>query len=119
MAISFLFRKPRFPIICNLNGIVIAANSVKSLERKLKKIQIEPEGYYDVVDASNEGWGFSARHMVISPLTLKKRWFKKDVIDLYNNRENSSNQDKKYSLKSISSKRFDKIFNEIVDLLES
>ena len=98
---------------------MIAAKSGKALERKLKKIPIEPEGYYDVVDASNEGWSFSAKYMVISPLTIKKRWFKKDVIDLYNNRENSSNQDKKYGLKSISSKRFDKIFNEIVELLEN
>ena len=118
MTISFLFRKPKFPIICNFDGIVIAANSLKLLEKKLKKIPIDSEEYYDIVDVTSEGWGFSAKHMAISPLTIKKKWFKKEVIDLYNNRENSSKHDKKYSLKSLSSKRFDKIFMEIVDLLE-
>ena len=118
MTISFLFRKPKFPIICNFNGIVMAAKSLKSLEKKLKKIPIDTEKYYDIVDVTNEGWGFSAKHMVISPLTIKKKWFKREVIDLYNKRKNSSKQGKEYSIKSISSKRFDKIFTEIVDLLE-
>ena len=118
MTISFLFRKPKFPIICNFDGIVIAANSLKSLEMKLKKIQIDSEEYYDIVDVTSEGWDFSAKHMVISPLTIKKKWFKREIIELYNKRENTSKQGTEYSIKSLSSKRFGKIFTEIVDLLE-
>jgi len=98
---------------------VIAARSPRSFEKEMQRIRLDPEGYYDVVDVTGEGWSFSAKHMVISPLTIKKRWFKKDVIVTYNNRKNVSNQEKKYSDKSLSSKRFERIFCEIVDLLEN
>jgi len=118
MKISFLFRRPVFPVILNLDGIVIGARSSKSLEKALRKIAVEPAKFYDMVDSTGEGWSLFAERMIISPLTIKKRWFKKDVIGLYNNRKNTPGQDAKYSEKSLSSKRFDRIVNEIADLLE-
>jgi hypothetical protein len=116
--VSYLFRKPKFPILCNVDGFIIAAKSEKSFRRQINVMDVRPDKFYDVVDVSGEGWVFYATHMVISPLTVKKRWFKKEVIALYNNRESSSRQNERYSEKSISSKRFDEIFRDIVNLLE-
>jgi hypothetical protein len=50
-------------------------------------------------------------------LTAKKKWLKKEIISLYNNRENPNSGGNQYSEKSLSAKRFDKIFTDIVDLL--
>jgi hypothetical protein len=43
----------------------------------------------DIVDATGEGWAFHPDLMVVSPLTLKKRWKKIDVIRLFNQSDNS------------------------------
>lgn len=43
----------------------------------------------EIVDATGEGWAFHPDLMVVSPLTLKKRWKKIDVIQLFNKSDNS------------------------------
>jgi len=70
-----------------------------------------------MIDSSGEGWAFWPDQMAISPLTFKKKWFKKEVIELFNNRINTS-ENVRYSSKSLSTKRFDRIFKELVELLK-
>ena len=116
MNISFIFRKPLFPLICDLDGFVIAARSKRGLEKQLSKHKMSKDSFYSVIDRSGEGWALYPKLMVISPLTTKKRWFKKEVIGMYNNRKNNASNTL-YSEKSLSAKRFDTIFTEIVELL--
>jgi hypothetical protein len=115
--VHYLFRKPVFPVICEIDGFVFADNSSKSLEKWLQTIPLGVKTTYDMVDATAEGWSFMPEHMAVSPLTFKKNWTKKAVIALYNGRKNMPEPDRKYSEKSLSSKRFDQIFSEIVELL--
>lgn len=117
MALNYFFRKPVYPVICDLGGHVVAAKSEKSFVKQLGAIELEPEKQYDLVDSTGEGWVFLPRKMFLSPLTFRKRWTKKEVISLYNNRKNISGTDVGYSEKSLSSKKFERIFGEIVDLL--
>ena len=70
-----------------------------------------------MVDSTAENWMFSPKHMMVSPLTFRKHWTKKEIIATYNSRKNSSDDEKKYSEKSLLTKRFDKVFGDIVDLL--
>ena len=116
MAISFLFRKPKFPILCDIDGCVIAAKSISGFEKQLLACNICKESQYPIIDVSGEGWKFYPELMVISPLTTKKKWFKKEVIATFNNRKNNSSN-VTYSEKSISAKRFEEIFRDIVGLL--
>jgi hypothetical protein len=115
--LNYLFRKPHYPVICDIDGYVIAAKSEKSLVKHLSEIELDLEKTYDLVDSTAEGWVFSPKHMFVSPLTLKKKWSKKDVISIFNNRINSSSEEVQYSEKSLSSKRFERVFGDIVDLL--
>lgn len=115
--LKYFARKPRYPIICNIDGYVIGAKSEKTFLKQLAETNVEIEKTYSLIDSSGEGWVFLPDLMTISPLTLKKKWFKKEVIDLFNNRINTSEKIM-YSTKSLSSKRFDRIFKEIVELLK-
>jgi len=108
-----------FPVICEIDGFVFAANSSKSLEKWLQTIPLGDKKTYDMVDATAEGWSFMPEHMAVSPLTFKKNWTKKAVIALYNGRKNMPVPDRQYSEKSLSSKRFDQILREIVELLHT
>ena len=116
VTINFLFRKPKFPIICDIDGYVIAAKSISGFEKQLSTYNIHKVSRYPIVDVTGEGWSFYPEHMAISPLTTKKKWFKKEVIAIFNNRKNNT-ANITYSEKSISAKRYDKIFQDIVGLL--
>lgn len=115
--ITYIFRKPKYPIICNIDGYIFGAKSEVSFLKQIDYVEMDPDKNYDLIDISAEGWWFLPNHMAISPLTMKKKWFKKEIISLYNNRKNSTDG-KTYSEKSLSAKRFDNIFNDIVELLK-
>ena len=115
--LNYIFRKPKFPIICDFDGDLVAAKSEITFTRQLEKIAIDTEKSYPLISISGEGWMFLPQHMAISPLTTKKKWFKKDIIALYNSRKNPISDGGQYSEKSLSAKRFKKIFTDIVELL--
>jgi hypothetical protein len=115
--LNYLFRKPEYPVICDIDGYVVAAKSEKSFVKYLSDVRLDPEKTYNLIDATAEGWVFVPKHLMISPLTFKKHWSKKEIISIFNGRKNPSSGEVQYSEKSLSSKRFDRIFEDIVDLL--
>jgi hypothetical protein len=115
--LTYIFRKPKYPIICTISGHVIAAKSEKSFMKILDDVALDPEKSYDLIDATAEGWSFMPGHLMISPITFRKQWSKKELIALYNGRTNQSPEGVPYSEKSLSSKRFERIFGDLVELL--
>ena len=116
--LNYFFRKPKYPVICDVDGFVIAAKSEKSFVKRLSEVNLDPEKTYNLVDSTAEGWIILPKHMLVSPLTFKKQWSKKEIITLFNDRKNSSSEEVQYSEKSLSAKRFERIFGDIVDLLQ-
>ena len=117
--IQYLFRKPVFPIILEVDGKIIGAEGPEQLEKDFASLSLPSGGHLPLVDSSGEGWALTVDHMVISPLTVKKRWTKKEVIALFNNSNSAKEANKAYSTKSISAKRFDRIISELVTLIRS
>jgi len=115
--LTYIFRKPKFPIICDIDRVLIAAKSERAFTTQLDRLKFDINKSYNLISISGEGWMFLPKQAAISPLTAKKKWTKKEVIALYNNRKISGNDGIQYSEKSLSAKRFDKIFTDIVDLL--
>lgn len=116
--IKHFFRKPKYPVIVDVDGVLVCGKSSITLSRRLSEINLIKSNSYNVVDSSIEGWVFIPKHWVISPMTFKKRWTKLELIRMYNGRKNKKNEDFKYSEKSLSSKRLDKVFNDIFQLLD-
>ena len=119
MDIKYVFRKPKFPIIINLDGHVIAATQ-QNLLTQLRQFELTLKTCYEAIDKSGEGFGLYVYDVcfAISPLVVKKKWTKVELIRLYNNRKNKVGE-KIYSEKSLSSKRFDKILSDINNLLKN
>jgi hypothetical protein len=116
-SIRYLFRVPKYPVLCCIEEQVIGATSERILVEKLSLIMFQEGKYYDVIDVTGESWTLMSDVMVISPLTAKKRWTKLQLIRLVNSRTNTSNpHEKPYSERSLSSKRFKKIFLDLVDM---
>ena len=84
MKLQYLFRKPTFPMLTNIGGYFIGAKTPKELSIKLTKTQFDRDKSYNMVDFTGEGWSLYTPKMVLSPLTLKKRWTKREIIKLFN-----------------------------------
>lgn len=115
--LNYLFRKPKYPVICDIDGYVIAAKNEKSFLKSLSEVNEDSEKTYNLLDSTAEGWAFMPKHMLVSPLTFKKQWTKKELISIFNSRKNLSSEAAQYSEKSLSSKRFERIFADNVELL--
>ena len=117
--IRSFFRKPKYPILCNVDGHLIGAKSDKTLAKELSALELKKDEQYDVIDSTGKGWLLLTKHMVLSPLNFKKRrWTKLEVIRLFNDRTNKPDPDEKpYSEKSLSGKKHDRIFRDLVERL--
>ena len=82
--IQYAFRRPRFPIVYAVGNELRAATSSVALRRQLERLELPGAAVFDLVDARGEGWVFHSALMIVSPLTLKKRWKKIEVIRLFN-----------------------------------
>lgn len=115
--LNYFFRKPKYPVICDIDGYVIAAKNEKSFVKCLSEVNQDSDKTYNLLDSTAEGWAFMPKHMLVSPLTFKKKWTKKELTSIFNSRKNVSSEAAQYSEKSLSSKRFERIFADIVELL--
>jgi hypothetical protein len=52
-------------------------------------MELEVHELFDIVDASGERLAFRTELMIVSPLTLKKRWTKLAIIRLFNESQNA------------------------------
>lgn len=114
--IQYAFRRPRFPIICAVGGELVSAWSAVDFQRQIERFEIQSGEVLDVVDATGEGWSFHSDLMIVSPLTLKKRWTKSAVIRLFNESENARRIAVVYPEMSLSGKSVSRIITDVAAL---
>lgn len=114
--IKCMFRRPKFPIIIAIDGAVISARSAQGLEKNLSRLMLVPGGKYTAVDSSGATWDLYVDLMALSPLTLRKRPTKKELITLVNGRTNKAADETPYPERSLSSKTFETIFEELANI---
>jgi hypothetical protein len=87
--IRYVFRRPKFPIVCVVADELISARSPAAFQRQIERFELESDAVLEIVDATGEGWAFHAELMVVLPLALKKTWRKLEVARLYNESQNA------------------------------
>jgi len=117
--IRCLFRSPDFPVVCDAGSVLVGASSLQDFSAQVATLDLPPDGNLPVVDASAEGWVFNTQHGVLSPLTIKKKWTKKEVIAMFNASSAAAALEGRYSERSLSAKRFNRILTELVELIRS
>jgi hypothetical protein len=116
--LRFFYRRPKFPVLCDVQGVLIGAWTPRELSEAIGSIQLPAREHLPFIDASAEGWALFVDFMTVSPLTFKKRWTKKEVIAVFNGSKTARRAGLEYSLSSLSSKRFDRILCDIVKLVQ-
>jgi hypothetical protein len=112
--LKYFFRRPRYPVLCCLDNQVFSATSERQFVRQLARYELNPEAQYDVIDVTGEPWTLHPDMMLLSPLTIRQRWTKLQLIRLVNSRANKLPDEPPYSERSLSAKRFDRIFHDLV-----
>jgi hypothetical protein len=114
--VQYAFRRPRFPIVCAVGDELISAGSPAAFQRQVERVELQGDEVLDVVDARGEGWAFYVNLMLLSPLTLKRKWAKSAVIRLFNESENARRLGVAYPEASISGKTLTHIITEVAAL---
>jgi hypothetical protein len=117
--LSYFFRRPKYPVIVDIEGALVAAKSARQLYKRLSQLGIVEGESYNALDASGEGWTFLLLdgNGVLSPINFEKQRTKLELIRWFNNRKNKPAGELEYPEKSLSSKRRDRIIVEISDRL--
>ncbi len=115
----YFFRTPKYPVIVDIEGVLVAAKSVRPLYKRLSKLDIVENKSYNAMDATGENWSFIVvdGRGVLSPINFKKPQTKLELIRWFNNRKNKPAEEVEYSEKSVSSKKRDRIIAEIAGRL--
>jgi len=112
---QFLFRRPQLPMIIDTGKDLAGARTWAECESRFDMSAFSDNKAKPVIDVSAEGFALHPDMMVISPLTAKKRWTKREIIELYNRRKRLGAP--AYEPKSLGNKRVEAVVSEIVDLL--
>ncbi len=113
--VEYLFRRPVYPLLIETDNCIRSAKNRRQLNRIIETAAFGAKKFYDVIDSTGEGWSFSLEHSVISPLTLKKRWHKKEIIAFYNSFFSPEDLEKAFIGSSLSNKRIPLLVQEIVN----
>ncbi len=82
-------------------------------------IPVENKKHVQVVDSTGAEFWYSPEHRALTQGFAFKKWTKKQIVETFNNSENAKTLSQEYSTKSLSSKRLDKIVNDICEILRS
>ena len=116
-SLTFILRKPRFPILVDTGKKLLCCTSPKQCAKFIRPDCFSNLDPRPIIDVSGEGHAFYPEFMAISPLTTKKRWTKKELITMYNSRRGESREE--FAPRSLGNKRFDTLFQEIVELVKN
>lgn len=115
-----LLRKPIYPVIVVSADRLYSAFGIKQLaEACMFSVPIGNKNHIQVVDSTGNEFWYRPEHYTLTPGFVFKKWTKKQIIETFNNSENAKMISQEYSMKSLSSKRLDKIIHDICTILKS
>jgi hypothetical protein len=116
-AIRFAFRKPRFPMICDFDGDLFAAQSPAALQRRLAGLALLNDRKVRFVDANGESWMFLQKEKIFAPKFFPRTWRKIEIIRMFNGSRNASEWGLYYPEGGLANRRLDRIVCEIAGIL--
>jgi hypothetical protein len=80
MSINFLFRSPVFPVILDIGMGAACAETPSDLERYLIQYGSHDNEHREIIDFHYEGFSVIPDKLFVSPLTMKKKYTKKELL---------------------------------------
>ena len=117
---TIILRKPKYPVIVVSADRLYSAFNTRQLALScMSSIPIENKSYIEVIDSTGSEFWYSAEKYVLSPGFSFQKWTKRRIVEAFNNSTNAKDTLQEYSMKSLSSKRLEKIILDICEILRS
>jgi hypothetical protein len=115
-----MFRRPDYPVVIVSSGKLYSAFNLKQLAEIC--VSLTREGIENkplVVDSTGNEFWYLTEEYTLSPGFFNKKWTKKKLIETFNNSSNARESNQEYSMKSLSSKKLEKVIGDICRILSS
>ena len=80
MSLNFFFRSPVFPVIFDIGMGAVCAETPAELKSYLIKYGSRNNTHGELIDSHYEGFMIIPDKLFVSPLTMKKRYSKKELL---------------------------------------
>lgn len=113
--INYLFRRPKYPVLLETDLRVFGARNGRKIRSLCERELFKEKDSYTLIDSAGEGWMFVPKNSVVSPFSINKQWTKLKIIEFFNSALSSSGVSDTFEAGNLSSRRLDKIINDIVE----
>ena len=113
--INYLFRRPKYPVLIETDLRVFGARNGQKIQRLCERELFKKKDSYTLIDSAGEGWMFVPENGVVSPFSINKQSTKLKIIEFFNSALSNSGVSDSFKAGGLSSKRLDKIINDIVE----
>lgn len=119
MKLSYAFRRPEYPVLCDVPGDLVAARERQQLERHLGSRNLPATEVLELIDSRGKVWGVHVHTGLILPFIGTQHRTKSELLNLYMKSPLGQKIGLPISESVAMRKRFPEFINMIVELLNS
>ena len=116
-SIVYAFRRPRFPLICEIDGCLFGARDSAEFRRRLARFDLPDVKEFKAIDAGAEEWMFLPDKVIVAPRFVLRPARKIEIIRWFNESRTAREACLSYPERVIGNRRLDRIVQDIVELL--
>jgi hypothetical protein len=116
-SITFIVRRPRFPLICEIDGCLFGAQSSDEFRRRLARFDLFSHKEFKAIDANGEKWMLMPDRTAVAPEFVIRRARKIEIIRWFNESRTAKESGRRYPEHVIANRRLDTIVRDIAGLI--
>ncbi|MGZ5029988.1 MAG: hypothetical protein ACXWAT_10000 [Methylobacter sp.] len=117
---KIMFRRPEYPVLIVSPGKLYSAFNLKQLAEICVSLSpVGSENRLCIVDSTGSEFWYLPEEYTLSPGFVTKKWSKKRLIETFNNSSNARESNQEYTMRSLSSKKLEKVIVDICVILNS
>lgn len=114
-----MFRSPKYPVLLLASGKTYSAFNLEQLAEICVSIKLNDNTKVQVIDSKGSEFWYMPEKFILSPGFVFKKWSKKQLIETFNNSLNIRESQQEYSMKSLSSKKVERIIGDLCRILNN
>lgn len=117
--LTFAFRQPKFPVICDFGDRLEAARSPRGLLRVLSTREYAAKTRIRMIDRTAAEWLFFPDMAIVSPSFPPRTRRKREIIELFNSSPNAKALGGIYLERWLNNRTVERIVTELAVLVEA
>jgi len=115
-----MIRRPEYPVLIVSPEKLYSAFNLEELAGICVSLSSErSENKLCLVDSTGSEFWYLLEKYTLSPGFVTKKWSKKKLIETFNNSSNARESNQKYPMRSLSSKKLEKVILDICGIVNS